>query len=209
MGIKNKEGEEKESFDKILENNEKYILKLNDGLSLKEIIIKIQSNKEFIFNFIKQKSIQEIIKSIKNSYRFNRYEIEDIITVVITEYFYQIKIDIINFNETKFLTDFKKEIVNRTQREVYHSYSAKEIPMSDSNFYKDASSDDFQEIIHTKVDLANMVNQFNLKEKQVIKLYYVEGYNQMEIAKLVNFSQQRVSQILIEYKRILKTLDNY
>jgi RNA polymerase sigma factor (sigma-70 family) len=202
-----KKTKDENNYEDIYKKNGEYVLELSKGLSLLEILIKIQCDKEYIYNFIKQEKIQEIIKSIKNSYRFNRYEIEDIITVVTTEYFFRIQIDINNFDEVKFLEDFKKEIVNRTQKEVRTNYSAKDIPLSGSDFYENAIWEDCLDYINNKVDLKNAIDKLSLKEKQVLKLYYIDEYNQQEIAQQINLSQRHISNILTIAKNIIK--DNF
>lgn len=179
-------------------------LKQDKNLTLKEIIIKIKSNKDYIFTFINHNDIKEITRSIKKSYRFNRDEVEDIITVVITEYFYDTQIDVDNFSVNNFLDDFKKEIVNRTQKEVYHSYSAKEMPLSGSDFYEEAFANDFQDKSNSRIDFTNAINKMSPEYQQVFKLYYFQGYTQREIAQFIGIDKMRVNRILIMIKNNLE-----
>jgi RNA polymerase sigma factor (sigma-70 family) len=194
-----KDEEEKLSFYKRCKKIEQNFVETSKHFNIKELIIKININKEYIFHFIKNKTIQEIICSIKNSYRFNREEIENIIILVITEYFCEIKIDFDNFNQEKFLENFKKDISNKTKKMVRHSYFSQEMPLSGSNFYEDASIlEDFRDIIDKSIDLNNALNSLSSRDRQIIEMRYFDNMTQEEIAEKFKLTKQRIGQILLE-----------
>ena len=64
-------------------------------------------------------------------------------------------------------------------------------------------TDNFEDRLIIRSDLNKAIKEFSVKEKQVLKLYFINDLYQSEIAEIINTSQNQVSRIK---KRIVKKL---
>ena len=176
----------------------------SNDMSLLDIINKISTDKEYIFDFIWTEQIQKLIKDIGNRYKFNRDEAEDIAIFSITEYFYENVIIANDFNENVFLNNLKDEVGKRTQKMIREGYTAKEIPASGQAVYQYAMYDNFDKSINDNIDLNNMLSQFCDRDREILELYYIDKYTQQEIAKLMHLSRKQINRILLKMKNIIK-----
>jgi RNA polymerase sigma factor (sigma-70 family) len=167
-------------------------------MDLLDIILKINDDKEYIYDFIRSEKVKTLIQSIKNRFRFNKDEAEDCIIFVITEYFYENVITISEFPdyEDHFLNRFGEEINCKVKQMMRDGYSGKEIPSSGTYLYQNKSFDYFDELINSNTDLRNALSKLSLKEQEVIELRFNNRETEIMIAKIMNLSQSYVSELL-------------
>jgi RNA polymerase sigma factor (sigma-70 family) len=193
-----------DNFETIYKKVSRNFAERSKDMSLLDIIIKIDTDKEYIFDFIWTEQIQQLIKDIGNRYKFNRDEAEDIAIFSITEYFYENTVSIKGFDEDVFLDNLKDEVGKRTQKMIREGYTAKEIPASGQNIYQYAMYDNFEDSINNSVDLENVLNRFSGRDREILELYYIDKYTQQEIAKLMHLSRKQINRILLKLKNIIK-----
>lgn len=195
---------ETDSFDTVYKKVSRNFAQRSAHMSLLEIINTIQQDKEYIFDFIQTEQIQKIILSIKNRYKFNRDEAEDIAIFSITEYFYENNIILDNFNEDVFLNNLKDEIGKRTQKMIREGYTAREIPASGQNIYQFALYDNFEELINSNIDLQNALQKLSIRNREILELYFKDTLTETVIAEMTGLSRSRVSEIITESCHKLK-----
>lgn len=184
---------------------EQAFLNKSNGMSLKEIIVEIQRDKDFIFNFIKHPTILELTKNICGLYKFNKDEVLDIVAFAITEFFYLNPIDLDNFDEEMFLMDLRKNVGTVVQRHIRQGYSGKEYPSSNWLRYENCIIKEFDEDqIIEKVDVENAIKSLTGRERKVLELYYINKYTQQEIANMLDLSKTYINNILVRVKHHLK-----
>lgn len=66
-------------------------------------------------------------------------------------------------------------------------------------------NDGFEEDIITKTEINEAINKLSQEEKQVMKMYYVNGLLQSEIAEIMNTSQNQISRIKRRISKKLKS----
>jgi RNA polymerase sigma factor (sigma-70 family) len=201
---KEEKDEQKRSYEYEYKMNARYILRKSDDMSLEEILNKIKEDKNFIFNFIKQPQIEKITNSIRSMWKFNKDEVEDAIIFVITEYFYENQIDMVNFNEELFLTEFMSEIRNRVKKQMREGYSEKERVSSDWNVYEDFEMPPFEDDIITMVDFINSMKDLSSRDKNVLELYYINNYTIREISNIIKLSKSEINRIILKAKDGIK-----
>jgi RNA polymerase sigma factor (sigma-70 family) len=174
------------------------------GMNLYEILEKIIkfNNKDFIFNFINTKEIQDVIGSIKGMYKVNREEVYATATLVITEFFLDGKINLNdllnNFIEKDFIKYFKGEIRNKTKKIMREQYNMNEIPLSTTSIYENFVYGDFEKTMIDKIDLANALKKISERNKYIIKSKFYDGFNEKEIGEENNLSRNRINEIINE-----------
>lgn len=195
---------ETDNFDTVYKKVSRNFASRSKNMSLLDIIIKIDTDKEYIFDFIWTEQIQKLIKDIGNRYKFNRDEAEDIAIFSITEYFYENIVTVRRFDEDVFLSNLKDEIGKRTQKMIREGYTAKEIPASGQSIYQYAMCNNFEDSINNSIDLESVLNQFSGRDREILELYYIDKYTQQEIAKLMHLSRKQINRILFKLKNIIK-----
>lgn len=190
--------EEKRNYDYEYNLMQLIFLQKSIGMSLKNIIEKIQKgDKEYIFDFIKHPTIVDLTKGIYGLYKFNRDEVTDIIIFAITEFFYENKIDLDTFDEELFLLNLRKNIRTTVQKHIRQGYSGKEYPSSGWSVYENLIANVFDENqVIKKIELENAINNLPPRDKEVLDLYYNKKYTQQEIGEKMNLSQVQISNIL-------------
>lgn len=198
--------EEKRSYEMECNLIKYTILEKSIDINLEKILLKINENKEYIFDFIYTEEIQKVIKNIKNRYRFNKDEAEDTAMFVITEFFYMPNelYNLNKYNESVFLDRFEREIAKRTHTLMRSGYSAKEIPASDQSIYTCQSYDDFEDTMIQKIDLQNALNKLSIKNKEMLELNVHDGLTESEIGKKYNLSREGVNKTIIRSKNKIK-----
>jgi RNA polymerase sigma factor (sigma-70 family) len=200
------EPEEKRNYKTEYNIMQLFVLQKSVDMSLKEIILSIDTNKEYIFDFIKHPTIAKLLNNIKSMWKFNKDEAEDALILSITEYFYENDIDMNDFNEELFLVEFMSEIRNKVKKQMCEGYSEKERVASDWDTYEDFETVPFEDDIVTKVDFINSIKNLSLRDKDVLKLYYIDKYTQQEISERIQLSQKQISNILFNSKNNLKNI---
>lgn len=194
---KKKEKEEEINFDKEYNYMQQFFINKSIGMNLKEIIEKIQFDKDFIFNIIKYPKVEEISKNIVNMYKFNKDEAKDIVQFAITEFFYQDNVNLENFNEDNFLFYLNAFIKTTVRKHIRQGYSGKEYPSSDWSEYINLVNDKFDDDkIIERIDLENAINNLSKRDQEIFKLYYVDRNTLQQIANMLNLSKTHVHNIL-------------
>ena len=189
---------ETDNFDTVYKKVSRNFASRSKNMSLLDIIIKIDTDKEYIFDFLWTEQIQKLIKSISNRYKFNRDEAEDIAIFSIIEYFYENNVVIDGFNEDVFLNNLKNEVGKRTQKMIREGYTAKEIPASGQPIYQYAMYDNFEESVNNSIDLQNALKKLSSRNREILELRFYDRLNESTIAEIVELSQSRISEIITE-----------
>jgi RNA polymerase sigma factor (sigma-70 family) len=178
----------------------KYYLDKGVGMKLIDVLKKIviDQEKDYIINFIRLSEIDEIIRSTRGKFRFNKDEAQDAIEFAITEFLCITNIDLDNFDEDIFLDEFRVVIDKRAQKIVREGYSAKEFPASDMFVYKYASCDNFDDLINERLDLEYGLNQIGERNREILELKIHDNLTEREIGDIYGVSQQRINQIISE-----------
>jgi RNA polymerase sigma factor (sigma-70 family) len=194
--------ENKKTYKKAYNEMQQVFLKESIGISLYEILEQIImfNNKDFIFNFINTKEIQDVIGSIKGMYKVNREEVYATATLVITDFFLDGKMDLNklldDFTEDKFIKYFKGEIRNRTKKMMREQYNMNEIPLSTTSIYENFVYGDFEKTMVEKIDLINALKKIAERNRCIIKSKFYDGFNEKEIGEENNLSRQAVNKII-------------
>lgn len=189
---------ETDNFDTVYKKVSRNFASRSKNMSLLDIIIKIDTDKEYIFDFLWTEQIQKLIKSISNRYKFNRDEAEDIAIFSIIEYFYENNVVIDGFNEDVFLNNLKDEVGKRTQKMIREGYTAKEIPASGQAIYQYAMYDNFEESVNNSIDLQNALKKLSSRNREILELRFYDRLNESTIAEIVGLSRSRISEIITE-----------
>lgn len=174
-------------------------------MNLHEIIteIKINNNKEYLDDLLRNEKIIEIINDVVKWYKYNKEDVRDIVKLSILEYMNTYEFAD-NFIEVKFLDSLKRKVSYKTKKMVNGTYKSKEIPFDciDKVCYM---ADLSLEAVEDKIDLQLAIKTLDDRERKVFKMYYLEGLNQKEISEKLNFgNQQRVSEVLQNIKEKIK-----
>jgi RNA polymerase sigma factor (sigma-70 family) len=185
---------------------QKYYLDKSEGMSLLDIIKKIQidGERDYIFNFIKLPQIEEIVRQIKRKFKFNKDEVINASTLAITEYFCTQSIELNNFIEEVFLANFKDEINIKIQRDIKSNYTARDIPASGTKLYQTISYEDFEDTINEKLDIENALNKLSNRNREILELKVHDNLKDSEIGEVVNLSRSRITEILSETNEKMK-----
>lgn len=198
--------EDEKTFDRSYKEMKLAHVQTSRGLELLEILKLIETDKNYIFDFIMTHQIQKLIKSIKGCHKINKDEAEDVTMFVITEYFYEHDLNLNSFNESTFLNRFRSEVGKRVQKMMREGYSYKEIPadFEKENEKEEFLFDNFEDEILEKIDLNVAFNKLPLRSQRILELKFYERISNADIAKKIRLSRQRVDQIVNESCEQLK-----
>lgn len=196
--------ENKKNYKTSWNQNEQYFLDKSNGMNLYDILEQIIKfgNKDFIFNLIHTKEIQDIIGSVKGMYKVGRDEVVNNAILVITEFFLDGTNDLNeilnNFKKDDFINKFKLEIKNKTKKKMRENYNINEIPLSGTNIYEGVVYTDFEKAIIDKIDLINALDKLPIRSRYILKCRFYGKMLEKEISKNNNISRNRISEIITE-----------
>jgi RNA polymerase sigma factor (sigma-70 family) len=151
-------------------------------------------------------------EAIRN-FSLENVNIEELKTIATSSY-YKVKIRKANKNSKKI--GFNTILVNRIKYDII-DYLRKENNLNKiKEIYRESQPEniyDITEAIENKVDLGKAINILTKKERKVIELYFFKGLTLLEIGKVFDLDESRISQLrskaLIKLKEYLVKDINY
>lgn len=177
---------------------EQVYLDKSKNMSLYDILTNIKDDKSYIFNFIKHDEIKKIIRGIKNKFKFNKDEAEDVAVFVITEYLCETKVDLNMFDEDIFLSMFKEEVNKRSQKMIRQGYSSNDIPSTATNKYEKALFENFENNTIDFIDLENAFSKISERDREILESRVYDRLSEAQLAQKFNLSRSRISEIINE-----------